>query len=129
MQVSEEYLGVVHHLHTADINIRSGRQIPEFSQSSTAAAHLDELVNYFITTQEDLIVSPSINLRVRQMAVSSSNNNSHSDTSGDKHHYEIMLYSYELTFKQLKATIFEWMMAYRYHMKNKNKGKLGHFSK
>jgi hypothetical protein len=129
--VPGEYLGLVHQLHTTDINIRSARQIPQFLQSSTGATQLDELVNYFITTQEDLIVSPSINLRVRQIAASSSSttNNSNSTTSADEHHYVIELYSYELTFKQLKATISDWMMAYRNHIKNKNKGKLMHFSK
>jgi hypothetical protein len=129
LQVPEEYLGIVHHLQTTDINIRSVRQIPQFTQSSTAASQLDELVNYFITTEEDLIISPSIKLRVRQMVASSSTNNSNSNTSVDKHHYEIMLYSYELTFKQLKAIVSEWKMAYRNHMRKKNKGKLTHFSK
>jgi hypothetical protein len=122
-------LGLVHHVHTADVNIRSARQIPQFTQGSTVATQLDELVNYFITTQEDLIVSPSINLRVRQIQASSPANSSNSDTSADRHHYEITLYSYELTFKQLKAIVSEWKMAYRNHMKNKNKGKLMHFSK
>ncbi|CAF4193369.1 unnamed protein product [Adineta steineri] len=129
MQVPEEYLGIVHHIHTSDINIRSARQIP--SQSVKSTAHLDELVNYFITTKTDLIISPDIHLFVKQMQESSSSSsvgNSSSNKSSENYHYQITLFSRELTFKQLKAAISDWTMAYRNYMKHKNKGASYHFT-
>jgi hypothetical protein len=122
-------LGVVHHIHTSNINICSARQIPQITQNATPAAELDELVNYFITTKTDLIISPGIHLFVSQIQGSSPNSNSNQGKSADKYHYEMTLYSRELTFKQLKTTISDWTMAYRNYMKDKNKGKSTHFTK
>jgi len=62
----KEYLGILHHIHTANVDIRSARQIPQVSETAARTAQLDELVNYFITTKTDLIITPDIYLFVSQ---------------------------------------------------------------
>ncbi|CAF0797062.1 unnamed protein product [Adineta steineri] len=72
LQVPEEYLGVLHHLHVTDINICSAKSIPTSTNKSktTNPDPLDELVNYFITStgKQDLLIAPNIYLHIQKAA-------------------------------------------------------------
>ncbi|CAF3660239.1 unnamed protein product [Adineta steineri] len=132
LQVPEEYLGVLHHLHATDINICSAKSIPTSTNKSktTNPDPLDELVNYFITStgKQDLLIAPNIYLHIQKAAQPDPKTSIFAYQTIGLLHYKITLYSYKLTFKQLKGIITEWTVAYRDYIKEKNKGNFYHFT-
>ncbi|UJR17577.1 hypothetical protein I4U23_004473 [Adineta vaga] len=89
MQVPEEYLGVIHYLHIANIN------------KKTTEDPLDDLVNYFITStgKQDILIAPNIYLHVEKKKKSDSKDYSYSYRNSNVPQYKIILYSYKLTLK------------------------------
>ena len=116
-------MGILYHLHSTDVNVCSGKFIPTSRYVRSTDDHLDELMNYFITTtgKEDLLVASSIYLHIEKGVTP--------DTTGyvstfniGIFHYKITLYSYKFTLKQLKEIINQWTNNYRDYIKEKNKG-------
>ena len=116
-------MGLIHHLHKTDVNVCSAKLIPISRTRITRGDHLDELMNYFITTtgKQDLLVAPNVFLRIEKGATPNSNHIFAHHTIGILH-YKITLYSYKLRLKQLKEIVAEWTVTYRDYIKEKNKG-------
>ncbi|CAF2058514.1 unnamed protein product [Rotaria magnacalcarata] len=124
MQVPEEYLGLLHHLHMINVNTCSVKFIPNSRCWTKQDDHQDELMNYFITTtgEQDLLISPNIYLHIQKGDTPNTKDHVLAHQFIGILHYKITLYSYKLTLKQLKAVVTEWVVTYRNYIKNKNKG-------
>ncbi len=117
-------MGLIHHLHKTNVNVCSAKLIPISRTRITRGDHLDELMNYLITTtgKHDLLVAPNVFLCIEDGATPNSNNNILAHHIIGILHYKITLYSYKLRLKQLKEIVAEWTMTYRDYIKEKNKG-------
>lgn len=115
-------MGLVYHLHTTNVNVCSAKLIPTNLYRINPDDHLDELMNYFITTTglQDLLITPQIYLHI-QKGPKPNTKDSELDTLGI-FHYKITLYSYKLTLKELKELVNRWTMDYRNYIKEKTKG-------
>ena len=120
----EEYLGLLHHLHTTDANICSAKSISTNGSVAKTDDHKDELMNYFITNtgKRDLLIAPHIYLHIQKGETPNAKNNIFADRFIGIFHCKITLYSYKITLKQLKTTVTEWTTTYRDYLKDKNKG-------
>ncbi|CAF1349771.1 unnamed protein product [Adineta ricciae] len=129
IEVPEEYLGLIHYLHSSDINICSAKLIPTYTNryKTKSDTSLDELVNYLITStgKEDILIAPTIYLHIEKENPSTTNTYSYRIPSQK---YTITLYSYKLTLRQLKTQVNEWTVQYREYIKGKNKGNFYRFT-
>ncbi|CAF0843112.1 unnamed protein product [Didymodactylos carnosus] len=134
--IPDEYLSILHHLYRININIKSGKRIPNITyvqttnyghSSATSATaifnELDDMMNYFITGTEYICFDQYLYLTMVP-TISSATQIQHTQHSC----YELTIYSYKYTFIELKTIISQWHSEYKAYMKRKHFGNLYHFT-
>jgi hypothetical protein len=106
------------------VNVCSAKFIPTSRRSITKDDHLDELTNYLITAtgKQDLLIAPNIYLHIEKGPTPDPKVHIFSNNFFGVLHYKVILYSYKLRLKQLKASLTEWTVTYRDYVKEKTKG-------